>query len=160
MKSEIHPREKRLAVKQQIDNELTAARTQLTKLRAERDAMALATRRGELVKRHDMKLQLGFLLTGLRQRLMSLSYSLPRQLAGRNEHEIGRIVDYEVRSALKDIAGWPAKLATPGWQEEIDADSRPPAEVAGNGEDKAATAQHERRNAKRRAKYAEKSKGV
>ena len=77
--------------------------------------MKLARRRGELIARYDVKVQLGFLLTGLRQRLMSFSHSLPRRLAGKNEHEIGRLLDAEVRSALKDISSWPEKMAAPGW---------------------------------------------
>ena len=90
---------------------------------------------------------------------MSLSYALPRQLAGRNEHEIGRIIDHEVRSALRDIAAWPERMANPSWSENIDEDLRPPLEVAGNGADEATTARRERTNAARRAKYAKAKEG-
>ena len=60
MKDEIHPREARLAEKQKLDGELTAARTALAKLRCERDVMVIALRKGELIKRYDAKLQLSF----------------------------------------------------------------------------------------------------
>ena len=154
MKPEIHPREARLAEKQKLDGELTKARTTLAKLRAERDSITIGLRRGELLKKYDAKQALGFLLTGLRQRLMSLSYALPGQLAGKNEHEIGRIIDHEVRSALRDIAAWPERMANPAWSENIDEDLRPPPEVAGNGEDVGVAARRERANATRRRKYA------
>ena len=118
--------------------------------------MELARRRGEPISRYDARLRLGFLLTGLRQRLMSLPYSLPRLLVGKTEHEIGRIIDAEMRSALRDIATWPDKMARPGWSKEIDEDLRPAAEAAGNGDNENADAilMRERKNAERRRKYA------
>jgi hypothetical protein len=48
MSPELHPREARLAAKQKVDAALTEARTQLAKLRCERDAMVIALRKGEL----------------------------------------------------------------------------------------------------------------
>jgi hypothetical protein len=158
MTPDAHSLEARLLAKQQIDNELTKARTELAKLRCERDAITVAMRKGELIRRYDAKLQLGLGISALRQRLMSLSYALPRQLAGRNEHEIGRIIDAEVRSALRDAASWPTKLGRPGWDKEIDGDLKPASEDGGNGEsdDGAdASAKRERANAARRAKYAQ-----
>jgi hypothetical protein len=117
--------------------------------------MTISLRKGELIKRHDAKLQLGFCLTGLRQRLMSFASALPPRLVGQTEHAIGRIIDEEVRSALKDIASWPERMANPGWCKEIDEDLRPPSEAGGNGDGEVEGAvKRERANAKRRAKYA------
>ena len=93
----------------------------------------LALKEGTLIPRRRAKVQLGFLLTGLRQRLMSLSYALPPRLEGKNAHEIGRTLDEEVRAALRDIAAWPAKMADANWQEEIAPDLMP-AEVNGESE--------------------------
>ena len=45
--------------------------------------MDLQRRGGQLIARYDVKVQLGFLLTGLRQRLMSFSYALPRRLVNK-----------------------------------------------------------------------------
>ena len=143
-----------MAAKQKVDAALTEARTALTKLRAERDAIAIAMRKGELIRRYDAKLQLSFGLTALRQRLMSFAYALPPRLVGRTEHEIGRLLDAEVRSALQDAVTWPAKLGAPDWDEKIDKDLQPHPEVAGNGDGgEDATARRERANAVRRAKY-------
>jgi hypothetical protein len=91
----------------------------------------LAEREGRLIARRAAKVQLGFLLTGLRQRLLSFAYALPARLEGKSAHEIGQTIDAEMRAALKDIAAWPAKLANPGWQEEIAPDLLP---AEGNGE--------------------------
>jgi hypothetical protein len=155
MTPDVLSREARLAAKQAVDSELTRARTQLARLRSERDAMVIAQRKGQLIARYDVKLALGFLLTGLRQRLMSLAYALPRRLAGQNEHAIGQIIDQEVRSALRDVASWPQKLGNPGWQEEVDADLMPVPEVSGNGDGGSdAIARRERANSKRRERYA------
>ena len=110
MKAGIHPREQRLLEKQRVDSALTEARTQLVKLRSERDAMVLAMRRGELIKRFDAKLQLSFGITALRQRLMSFSYALSPRLVGKSQHEIGQLLDAEMRLALRDVASWPS-----GW---------------------------------------------
>jgi hypothetical protein len=158
MSPELHPREARLAAKQKVDAALTEARTQLAKLRCERDAMVIALRKGELIKRYDAKVALGFLLTGMRQRLMSFAYALPRRLVNQSEHAIGRILDEEMRSTLRDVALWPERMTNPNWSAEIDADLMPPPEVAGNGEDEGAAARRERANAARRAKYMAKSK--
>jgi hypothetical protein len=113
---------------------------------------------GELISRKRAKLQLGFLLTGLRQRIMSLSYVLPRRLVGRNEHEIGRIIDEEARAMLRDLANWPEKMTDPHWISKIDADLRPAESVSGAGnlgvikQELRAEAWHKQHNAKRRAK--------
>ena len=157
MKDDLHPREARLAEKQRIEGELTKARTALVELRAERDRIAIALRRGELIRRYDAKIQLSFLLTGMRQRLMSFAHALPQRLVGRTEHEIGRLLDEEMRLALRDIAKWPERMADPHWSENIDEDLRPLPEAAGNGDNgMESAAKRERANAARRAKYAAK----
>ena len=155
MSADVSSREARLAAKQKIDAELTKARTALVELRAERDRIAIALRKGELIRRFDVKLQLSLGLSAMRQRLMSFSYALPRRLAGQSEHAIGQIIDVEVRSVLSDIASWPDRLCKPDWDEGIDADLMPAPEVAGNGsKDADASARHERTNSRRRQKYA------
>jgi hypothetical protein len=121
-----------LAEKQRIDGALTEARTQVAKLRCEKDAMVIALRKGELIKRYDAKLQLSFGLTTLRQRLMSFAYALPPRLVGRTEHEIGLILDGEMRSALSDIVNSPGRLGQPDWDAESTRPCRPPKAV-GNG---------------------------
>jgi hypothetical protein len=85
----------------------------------------LALREGTLIPRRRAKVQLGFLLTGLRQRLMSLSYSLAPRLVNKSEHEISQMIDTEVRAALRDIATWPGKMVDVGWQETIAPDLAP-----------------------------------
>jgi hypothetical protein len=124
----------------------------------------LALREGTLIPRRRAKVQLGFLLTGLRQRLMSFCYALPPRLVNKSEHEIGQLIDSEMRLALKDVANWPAKMADPAWRPEADADLMPaeengeagitPKALAGlaGAEQKATTAQREIVNQRRRRK--------
>jgi hypothetical protein len=118
----------------------------------------LALREATLIPRRRAKMQLGFLLTGLRQRLLSFSYALPRRLAGKPEHDIGRILDAEVRAALRDIASWPEKLADPAWAESIAPDLEPAeaAEANGHGEKELGRlAKAERKGAAQRVKHAQ-----
>ena len=91
---------------------------------------------------------------------MAFSYSLPPLLVNRSEHEIGRIIDQEVRAALRDFASWPQRMADPSWAENIDEDLVPPPEGAVNGVDvDGGAARLERKNATRREKYHGKGEG-
>ncbi|MGB7792308.1 MAG: hypothetical protein WBL39_13960 [Terrimicrobiaceae bacterium] len=112
-----------------LNREYLAARNRQMAAKAFMVEAQAARQRGELLKKFDAKVALGFLLTGLRQRLMSFSYALPRRLAGKNEHECGRIIDAEVRAALRDIATWPEKLCKPAL---VPGDRRRLAPAAGN----------------------------
>jgi hypothetical protein len=115
-----------------------------------------AERRGELISRKLVKLQAAFLLSGLRQRVMSFAYALPQRLVGKTQHEIAQILREECNAMLRDLAAWPEKMTDPKWMEKIDADLRPAESVDGNlGEIKQelrAEAWHKQHNAKRRAK--------
>jgi hypothetical protein len=117
-----------------------------------------AEKSGELISRKRAKLQLGFLLSGLRQRILSFSYALPQRLVGKNQHEIGQILREECNSMLRDLAAWPEKMTDPKWMEKIDADLRPAESVDGLGnlgpirQELRAEAWVKQHNAKRRAK--------
>ena len=90
---------------------------------------------------------------------MSYAHALPPRLAGQSEPTIGQIIDQEVRSALRDIAVWPQKLADPNWSEQIDADLLPTEVNGANSKleqaERAEAAKRERANAVRRKKYAQ-----
>ena len=124
--------------------------------------MELQRRGGQLIARYDAKVQLGFLLTGLRQRLMSFAYALPRRLVNKTEHEIGRLLDAEVRAALKDITTWPER----GWP-RLGGAWKPSMRTCGRRRKRpkmvvvnvAPAAKRERRNAGRRQKYAASKEG-
>ena len=133
MKPDVHPREKRLAAKQKVDAELTRARTALVKLRTERDAITVGLRKGELIPKQDALMGLGFLLTALRQKILSFPHTLQRRLANKEAHEIGRILEEAVHSLLQDLSEWPMRVVDPNWVEHIDEDLRPPPKDAGNG---------------------------
>ena len=110
MKAAVHPREKRLAAKQKVEAELTRARTALVKLRAERDAITIGLRKGQLIPKHDALMSLGFLLTALRQKILSFPHTLQRRLANKDAHEIGRILEEAVYSLLQDLSEWPMRV--------------------------------------------------
>jgi hypothetical protein len=118
-----------------------------------------AQKRGELISRKAVKLQAGFLLSGLRQRVLSLPHVLPERLVGKNAHEIALILRDECNAMLRDLAAWPEKMTDPKWMEKIDADLRPAESVDGSvgnlgqiKQELRAEAWQEQHNAKRRAK--------
>ena len=83
-------------------------------------AMELARRRGELLDAKWAKDSLSYLLVVLRQRVMSFSHALPRQLVGKTEFEMGRIIDAEARSLLDDLGNMPDKVTNPNWLRELE----------------------------------------
>jgi hypothetical protein len=118
-----------------------------------------AVKRGELVSRKLVKLQAAFLLTGLRQRVLSFPYALPQRLVGKTQHEIAMILREECHAMLRDLAAWPEKMTDPNWFQKIDADLRPAEDVDGAvgnlgpiRQELRAEAWQEQHNAKRRAK--------
>ena len=80
-------------------------------------------------------------------------------VVGQSEHQIGQLLDAEMRSALRDVAAWPERMADPNWSSSIDEDLMPAPEVSGNGNGADAAASQERANAKRREKYAKAKEG-
>jgi hypothetical protein len=121
-------------------------------------------RKGELIRRQDALMSLGFLLTGLRQHIMGFPHTLQRRLEGKTAHEIGEILRAECSSLLRDLAEWPQRVTSDGWGlDDIDEDLRP---KAGNGDEDggaarraAVNANRERRNTQRREKYAKSKEG-
>ena len=91
--------------------------------------MQASERRKELIPRREVLLRAGFLLTGMRQELLSFPHSLPRLLVGKSEHEMLLIIKEKVCALLRDLAAWPAKFADGNWLSKIDADLLPAEEA-------------------------------
>ena len=53
--------------------------------------MEIAAGRNELIEKRHLQLQMAYLLTGLRQRILQLPRSLPRQLKDKNEHQMSAV---------------------------------------------------------------------
>jgi hypothetical protein len=103
--------------------------------KAEMAQMLAAERRGELISKREVLLRAGWLLTGLRSQLLLLPHNLPRQLVGRNEHEMLVIIKERVCELLTDLTNWPRKWANSDWFKQIDEDLLP----AGERRDRMAT---------------------
>jgi hypothetical protein len=86
--------------------------------------MLLAKSRNQLIEKKLVMLQAAYLLTGMRQRVLSFPHALPRRLVGKNEHEIGQILREECHALLRDLATWPERMTDPDWIEKIDPDLR------------------------------------
>jgi hypothetical protein len=70
-------------------------------------------------------LQLGILLTGMRQHILGFVSTLPHRLIGTTEHEMSIILRAELHRLLKDLAQWPSRAVDPNWQKQIDQDLLP-----------------------------------
>ncbi|HEY5813112.1 MAG TPA: hypothetical protein VIT23_10735 [Terrimicrobiaceae bacterium] len=84
------------------------------KTKNQREQMELALRRGTLIEKRLVKLQLGFLLSGMRAPILAYSHWLPRRLSGKNEHEMTTILREEFYKLLNDLANWPSRAVPAG----------------------------------------------
>ena len=89
---------------------MTRARTALVKLRAERDAITIGLRKGQLIPRHDALMSLGFLLKAdVEQLRLEKQTAFETQTEGwRNSEQGDRLADEialleDLRDALKTV---------------------------------------------------------
>jgi hypothetical protein len=94
-------------------------------LKAELAEVALLEKKGILIPKALVKLQLGYLLTTMRQHILGFVSTLPHKLIGKNQHEMSVILRAESHRLLKDLAQWPSNAVNPDWVEQIDSDPLP-----------------------------------
>lgn len=115
--------QERLAKKQKVDSELTKARTQLAQMRYQREAMAVAERRGELITRKLVEQQAAYLMIAFRQKMLTLGASWSRRFIGLSDvHEAKRLIDQMARETLTELAHLPEKVTDPNWLSTIEGD--------------------------------------
>ena len=77
-----------LTEKQKIDAALTAARTELAQTRNQREAMAIAERRGELIEKSLVSRQAQYIFITLRQAILNFPTRYSRHVLGiTDEHQ-------------------------------------------------------------------------
>jgi hypothetical protein len=117
--------QERLARKQKVDAGLTVARTDLARLRWQREAMAIAERRGELITKKLVEQQAAYLMITFRQRMMNLGASWSRRFVGLQDvHEAKRLIDEMARSTLTELAHLPEKVTDPNWLSRVEGDGQ------------------------------------
>ena len=121
--------QERLAKKQKVDGELTKARTQLAEMRYQREAMAVAERRGELITKKLVIDQAAYLMIAFRQKMMTLGQRWSRRFVGLSDvHEAKRLIDEMARETLTELSELPQKVTDPNWLESIEGGDGEPEE--------------------------------
>jgi hypothetical protein len=69
--------------------------------------------------------QFGFLLTCLRQQILTLPHTLPRHLQGKSEQEMAAVIRNQLHQMLNQLATWPGRISDPDWVSKIDSDFQP-----------------------------------
>ena len=117
---------------QELSRQYIASRNKKLALAIEREEQDLQVKKGELISKRLLAFQVGFLLTGLRERILRLPHTLPRQLQDKSEHQMAAIIKTEVHQMLSDLADWPRQIADPDWVKHIDKDLMPSKEEEAN----------------------------
>lgn len=89
-----------------VETETTLAAERLRKLKAQADNEEIERDKalGTLISRDQVKQDLSFILTGLKQRLLAWSKTLPPHLIDKDEKELGLIIRKETRAILQDLS--------------------------------------------------------
>ena len=114
-----------LTEKQQIDAALTAARTELAQTRHQREAMAIAERRGELIEKSFVSRQAQYILICLRQSILNFPTRYARHVVGiADEHGAKQILTKAAHEFLTELASFSEKAINPNWLESLEADGQ------------------------------------
>ena len=115
-----------LTEKQKIDAALTAARTELAQTRHQREAMAIAERRGELIEKSLVSRQAQYIFITLRQAILNFPTRYARHvLELKDEHQAKAVLTKAAHEFLTELASFSEKSIDPGWMQTLE----------GNGED-------------------------
>ena len=124
-----------LTDKQKIDAALTAARTELAQTRHQREAMAIAEHRGELIHKDLITRQAQFILLCLRASVLSSPAKYARRILGLNdEHEARAVLTKAAHEFLTEIANFDSKAISPDWLAQVEDDGqgdKPPRPASG-----------------------------
>jgi hypothetical protein len=94
-------------------------------LRNLREQLALAKEKKLLVPIRQVEVQAGYLLTELRQSLLTLAPTLAQRLGHPDNHAIIGIIRETISEKLADVAKWPPRIVDPDWLGKIDEDLMP-----------------------------------
>ena len=112
------------------NSELADERTAAVRVNRMRAEMLLARARGELIEKRLALLQVSYLLTVFRQRVLTEPSSLARRLvdggfvAEQRRTEVQEMIKHDLCRMLKDLAHLPSQIADPNWIKKIDSDLR------------------------------------
>jgi hypothetical protein len=137
---------------QKINAALTAARTDLTKSRHQREAMAIAQQRGDLIEKSLVTRQAQYIFITLRQAILNFPTRYARHVVGiADEHQAKQILTKAAHEFLTELASFSEKAINPNWLETLEGNGEEPTGKSprpSSGQDIA----HEQQKAKRRRK--------
>ena len=110
---------------QLVNAELTKARTELARTRHQREEMAIARERGELIEKRLVERQAAYLMIAFRQAMMNLGITWARRFLGLSDvREAKRLIDEMARSTLTELADLPQKVTDPNWLSSVEGDGQ------------------------------------
>jgi hypothetical protein len=121
---------KEAARRNKLATELTDERTAAVRVNRMRAEMLLARARNELIEKRLALLQVSYLLTVFRQRVLTEPSKLARRLvdggfvAEECRTEVQEMIKHDLHAMLKDPANLPSQIADPNWIKKIDSDLR------------------------------------
>jgi hypothetical protein len=140
-----------LTEKQKIDAFLTAARTELAQSRHQREAMAIAERRGELIEKSFVSRQAQYILITLRQAILNFPTRYARHVLGlSDEHQAKAVLTKGAHEFLTELANFSEKSIDPGWMQlEADGQEKEPLRPATGAEIRREAQKAKRRRAQK-----------
>jgi hypothetical protein len=112
-----------LTENQRINAALTAARTDLTKSRHQREAMAMATQRGELIHKDLVTRQAQYIFITLRQAILNFPVNYARHMVGiADEHQAKAVLTKAAHEFLTELSNFSEKAIDSNWLATIDGD--------------------------------------
>ena len=111
--------------KQIIDSELTKARTDLARSRHQREAMAIAQQRGELIEKRLVERQASYIFLCLRQAILNFPPRYARRMVGLPDERAREVLTGAAHEFLNEIANFDTKAISPDWLATLEADGQP-----------------------------------
>jgi hypothetical protein len=119
----------RLEKKDKHVNELNEARTRLVRMRSQRDELALAKARGEVIERRLIERQAAYLLLCLRQKILNFPSTYCRRAVGlKDTTSAKRILTQIAHGFLLELRDMPNKITNPHWMRELEKAEADPSE--------------------------------
>jgi hypothetical protein len=114
-----------LTEKQKIEAALTAARTELAQSRHQREAMAIAERRGELIEKSFVSRQAQYIFITLRQAILNFPSLYARRVVGiADEHQAKAVLTKAAHEFLTELTSFSEKAIDPNWLQTLEADGQ------------------------------------
>jgi hypothetical protein len=112
------------AEKLEADRRFVEEKTRQTTVQRTLNEAELLRKRGELIYRDEAVRQASYLCITVRQRLLGLARSLPRQLEGKTAHQMKMVIDGAVRECLTELSELPNVITREGYERFVESEQK------------------------------------